>query len=71
MMMAKLDTMDQRMKNMDQSIHAIRFGRNNCNGSHLTKDCSFYDNGNRKAQVYYSSGDIYHEQFRNSKKGWL
>ncbi|KAL7598776.1 hypothetical protein Lser_V15G25946 [Lactuca serriola] len=49
-MMAKLESMDRRMKKIDQSIHAIRVVCDNCSGPYLTKDCDLDENGNRKAQ---------------------
>lgn len=69
--MAKLERMDRRMTKMDQSINAIRVGYDNCSGPHLTKDCDLEENGNWKAQVYYSSGDRYDEDCRKPKKEWL
>ena len=56
---------------MDQSIHAIGVGCERCNRPHLTKDCFLDDNGNKKAQVYYFSGDKYDEDWRKLKKEWL
>ena len=58
---AKLDSLDRRMTKMDQAIHAIRVGCENCGGSHLARDCDLDENGNKKAQVFYSSGDRYDE----------
>ena len=60
-MMAMLNNMDQRLTQMDQSIHAIRVGCERCNGPHLTKDCNLDAYGNKRAQVFYSSGDKYDE----------
>lgn len=59
--------MDKIMMKMDQSIHAIRVGCDNCNGPHLMKDCNLDANGNRKAQVHYSSGEKYYEDWRQPK----
>ncbi|XP_023771140.1 uncharacterized protein LOC111919779 [Lactuca sativa] len=70
-MMAKLESMDRRMTKMDQSIHAIRVGCDNCGVPHLTKDCDLDENGNRKAQVCYSSGDRFDHDWRKPKKEWL
>lgn len=70
-MMAKLDSLDRRMTKIDQSIHAIRVGCANCKGPHLTKDCDLDENENRKAQVCYSSGDRYDDNWRKPKKDWL
>lgn len=36
--MAMLSDMDWRLTKMDQPIHVIGVGCENCNGSHLTKD---------------------------------
>lgn len=36
--MAKLENMVRRMTKLDQYIHDIRVGCENCNGLHLTKD---------------------------------
>ena len=46
--LAMLNTIDQIMTKMDQSIHAIRVGCERCNGPHLTKDCHLDENGNKK-----------------------
>ncbi|XP_023767897.1 uncharacterized protein LOC111916464 [Lactuca sativa] len=70
-MMKKLESMDRRMTMMDQSIHAIRVGFENCRGSHLTKDCDLEENGNQKVQAYYSSGGRYDDDWRKPKKEWL
>ncbi|XP_023771566.1 uncharacterized protein LOC111920200 [Lactuca sativa] len=69
--MAMLKTMDRRMDKTDQTIHAIRVGCENCNGPHLTRDCDLDENGNKKVQVCYSSGDRYDEDWRNPNKEWL
>lgn len=53
--------MDQGMKNMGQSMHAIQVGCCNCNGPHLTKDYDLDENRNRKAQICYSSGEQFDE----------
>ena len=37
----------------------------------MTKDCHLYENRNRKAQVFYSSGDQYDEDCRKPKKELL
>mgnify|MGYP001598848233 CR=1 FL=1 len=70
-MMAKLDSLDRRMTKMDQTIHAIRVGCENCRGPHLTRDCDLDENGNKKAQVLYSSGDRFDDNLRKPKKEWL
>ena len=70
-MMAKLESMDRIMTKMDQSIHAIREGCENCRGPHLIKDCDLDENGNRKVQVCYSSGDRFDDNWRKPKKEWL
>lgn len=67
-MIAKLENMNRRMTKLYQSIHTIRVGCENCSGPHLTKDCDLDENGNRKAQVYYSIGDKYDEDWRKTKK---
>lgn len=67
----KLENMEQRMTKMDQSIHVIRVGCDNCGRTHLTKDCDLDENGNRKAQVFYSSGDRYDEDWRKPRKKWF
>ncbi|KAL7584927.1 hypothetical protein Lser_V15G44247 [Lactuca serriola] len=69
--MAMLNTMDRRLTQLDQSIHAIRVGCERCSGPHLTKDCNMDEYGNKKAQVCYSSGDKYEEDWRKPKKEWL
>ncbi|XP_052624758.1 uncharacterized protein LOC128132285 [Lactuca sativa] len=69
--MAMLKNMDRRMHKMDQAIHAIRVGCENYNGPHLTRDCDLDENGNKKVQVCYSSGDRYDEDWRKPKKEWL
>ncbi|KAL7605584.1 hypothetical protein Lser_V15G18945 [Lactuca serriola] len=70
-MMAKLESMDRRMTKMDQSIHAIRVGCDNCSDPHLTKDCDLDENDNWKVQVCYSSGDRFDDDWRKPKKEWL
>lgn len=70
-MMAKLEIMDRRMTKIDQSIHAIWVGCDNCSGPHLTEDCDLDENGNLKAQVCYSSGDRFDDDWRKPKKEWL
>lgn len=37
----------------------------------LTKDWHLDENGNRKAQICYSSGDQFNEDWRRPKKEWL
>lgn len=66
--MAKLESMDRWITNMDQFIDAIHVGCDNCSGPHLTKDCDLDENGNQKAQVCYSNGDRYDEDWRKPKK---
>ena len=68
---AKLDSMDRRMTKLDQSIHVIRVGCDNFSSPHLTKDCNLDENGNKKAQMFYSSGDKFDEDWRKPKKEWL
>ncbi|XP_023741082.1 uncharacterized protein LOC111889173 [Lactuca sativa] len=68
--MAMLQSMDRRMTKMDQTIHVIRVGCENCNGPHLTKECDLDESGNRKVQACYSSGDRLDEDWRKPKK-WL
>ncbi|XP_052620935.1 uncharacterized protein LOC128126837 [Lactuca sativa] len=69
--MAMLKNMDRMMDKMDQTIHVIRVGCENCNGPHLTRDCDLDENGNKKVQVCYSSGDRYDEDWRKPKKEWF
>ena len=69
--LAMLDTMDRRMTKMDQSIHAIRVCCERCNDPHLIKDSHLDEHGNKKAQVCYSSGDKYVENWRKPKREWL
>lgn len=49
-------------------MHAICVGCEIFNGPHLTKDCHLDDNENRRAQVCYSSGDRFDEDWRKTKK---
>lgn len=42
---------------MDQTINEIGMECENCNGPHLTKDYDLDENGNRKVQACYLSGD--------------
>lgn len=44
--LAMLHNMDRRMIQMDQAIHEIGVGCENCNRPHLTKDCDLDENGN-------------------------
>lgn len=69
--LAMLNTMDQRVTKMDQSINVIRVGCQRWNGLHLTKDCHLDENENKKTQVFYSSGDKYDEDWRKPKKQWF
>nr|KAJ0225504.1 hypothetical protein LSAT_V11C100031130 [Lactuca sativa] len=69
--MAKLENMERRMTKMDQSIHAIRVGCENCSVPHLIRDCDLDENGNWKAQVCYSSVNKYDEDWRKPKREWL
>ncbi|XP_023762711.1 uncharacterized protein LOC111911152 [Lactuca sativa] len=46
--MAMLNTMDRRLTQMDQSIHAIRVGCERFTGPHLTKDCHLDEYGNKR-----------------------
>ena len=57
------------MMKLDQYIHSIRVGCDNCNGPHLTKDFDLDEHMNKKAQVLYSSYDKYDEDWRKTKKG--
>lgn len=66
--MAKPDNMDRRITKMGQSMHVIQVGYDICSGPHLTKDCDLDENENRKAQLFYSSGDRYDENWRKPKK---
>ena len=69
--LVKLENMDRRMTKTDQSIHAIHVGCDSYSGPHLTKDCDLDENGNRKEQVCYSSGDRFDEDWRKPKKECL
>ncbi|XP_023760786.1 uncharacterized protein LOC111909226 [Lactuca sativa] len=68
---AMLNNTDRRLTQMDQSIHAVRVGCERCSGPHFTKDCHLDEYGNKKAQVCYSSGDKFNEDWRKPKKEWL
>lgn len=46
---AKLDSMDRLTKKINQTIHEIKFGCENCSGLYLTKDCDLDENNNLKA----------------------
>ena len=70
-MLVMLNNMDHRMTKMDQSIHAIYVDYERCNGPYLTKDCHLDEKWNKKAQVCYSSGDRYNEDWRKLKKEWF
>lgn len=69
--MVNIESMDRRMMNMDQFIHAIRVGCDNCIRPYLTKDCDIDENSNQKVQSCYYSGDRYDEDWRKLKKEWL
>ncbi|XP_023746957.1 uncharacterized protein LOC111895073 [Lactuca sativa] len=69
--LAMLDNMDRRMTKMDQTIHVIRVGCENCNGPHLTRDCDLDENGNRMVQAFYSSSDRFDDNWRKPKKNWI
>ncbi|XP_023739500.1 uncharacterized protein LOC111887560 [Lactuca sativa] len=73
-MMAKLESKYRRMTKMDQTIHAIRVGCENCRGPHLTKDCDFDKNGNWKAQKEWLPYDEYkkakEEKYKQKARGF-
>ena len=56
---------------MDQTIHVMPVGCENCNGPHLTKDFDLDENGNRKVLALYSSSDRYKEDWIKPKKKWI
>jgi len=56
-MKAMMETFARDMKKMEQAVHAIRVGCDNCGGPHLKKDCALDDSGNKKEKVCYSSAD--------------
>lgn len=62
--------MDWSTKKINQNIHDIQVGCDIYSDPHLTKDCDLDENGNKKAQVCYSSGDRYNEDLRNPKREW-
>lgn len=51
--------MDVSIQKMNQMIHAIQVGCDNCNTPHLMRDCALDGYGNKKVQVRYSSGEKY------------
>ncbi|KAI3767638.1 hypothetical protein L2E82_17938 [Cichorium intybus] len=51
---------------MNQSIHAIAVGCDNCSGPHLQKDCPYDEDGNKKADACYSSGDRFDYPIRRN-----
>ena len=55
--LAMLNTIEQRLTKMDQSIHS--------------KDGYLDENGNKKAQVCYSTRDKYDENWRKPKIEWF
>ncbi|XP_023748419.1 uncharacterized protein LOC111896683 [Lactuca sativa] len=69
--MAILKSMDRRMDKMDQTIHVIQVGCDNCNEPHLTRDCDLDKNGNKKVQECYSSGQRFDDNWQKPKKEWL
>lgn len=66
-----LSNIDRRITKMDESLHAIRVGCKIFNGTHLTKYRQLDENGNRKDQVCYTSGDFYDKDWRKLKKEWF
>lgn len=54
-----LENMDVSIQKMNQMIHAIQVGCDNCNTPHLMRDCALDGYGNKKVQVRYSSGEKY------------
>ncbi|KAL4566663.1 hypothetical protein LXL04_030783 [Taraxacum kok-saghyz] len=50
----QLATLARDMKKMNQAIHAIQVGCDNCSGGHLTKDCPLDEDGNQKEDVAYA-----------------
>lgn len=55
------------MTKLNQLILVIRVVCDNYSGTHLTKDCDLDENGNKNAQVFYSSSDKYDEDWRNPR----
>ncbi|KAI3752924.1 hypothetical protein L2E82_24966 [Cichorium intybus] len=66
---AKLDALGRDMKKVNQTIHAIQVGCDNCSGPHLAKDCPLDEDGKRKESVCYSSGDRFDER-RPRNNNW-
>lgn len=58
---AKIYTMDHSIMKINKNIHVVQVRCNNCSGPHLTKDYELDVNGNKEAQLCYSSGDKYDE----------
>lgn len=67
---AKIDTMDHHIKRLNQMIHVIQVGCDNCSEPRLTKDYDLDENANKKVQVFYSSGDRYDDDYRKPKREW-
>ncbi|KAI3740267.1 hypothetical protein L2E82_30693 [Cichorium intybus] len=66
---AKLDALGGDMKKVNQTIHAIQVGCDNCSGPHLARDCPLDEDGKRKESVCYSSGDRFDER-RPRNNNW-
>ncbi|KAI3740492.1 hypothetical protein L2E82_30941 [Cichorium intybus] len=66
---AKLDALGRDMKKVNQTIHAIQVGCDNCSGPHIAKDCPLDEDGKRKESVCYSSGDRFDER-RPRNSNW-
>lgn len=53
---------------MEKTIHTIQVRCDNCSKPHLTKEGDLIENGNKKVQVCYSSGDIFDDDWRNPNR---
>ncbi|KAI3739925.1 hypothetical protein L2E82_30338 [Cichorium intybus] len=62
----RLDQFGRDLKKMTQNIHAITVGCDNCSGPHLQKDCPYDEDGNKKAEACYSSGDRFDYPIRRN-----
>ena len=57
---------------MDQTIHSIQVGCDNCSRGNYTKDCPLDEDGNRKENVCYTAADR-SDNWRNQnwkREGW-
>lgn len=54
-----MDGFERELEKINQTIHAIQVGCDNCSGPHIQKDYPLDEDGNKKAEVCYTFGVKY------------